>query len=239
MGAYLKAKRKIVKYIKKNAFKAGDKLPTEPELCELLELSRLTLREAIRVLKSEGIIYSVQGRGTFLTCSLDQIADTLNNNVSITEMIESSGYTPGVARFEKKIVKADKCIAERLLLSEGVDVLVCRRVRTADGKPVVYSMDYFAPRLSADFLAITQEEISLYEYVEKSKGIEIGVARAEVVAIAADEKIAGYLEIDIGTPIIVIKQVLNDVQGNPLMYAREYMKPNSFKLIINRRREKF
>ncbi len=237
MVAYLVAKRKVVQYIKSKDLKAGDKLPTEPELCELLDVSRLTLREAIRVLKNEGIIYSVQGRGTFLASSFDQIADTLNNNISITNMIESSGYTPGVASFEKEIVKANQAIAEQLSIEEGIDVLVCKRVRTADGEPVVYSMDYFAPRLSADFLSLTDKEVSLYEYVEKTCNVRIGLARAEILAVAADEKCARLLDIAQGSPMILLKQVLNDEKGEPLMYALEYMKPNSFKLIINRRRE--
>jgi GntR family transcriptional regulator len=87
--------------------KSGDRLPSETELSEQLGVSRLTLREAINTLKHEGLVYSVQGKGTFVACNIEQISDTLNNNLGITEMIEASGYRPGVGNFEKKLVKAD------------------------------------------------------------------------------------------------------------------------------------
>ena len=99
MLAYITTKEKVVSYIKKNKLDIGDKLPPESELCKILGISRLTLREAINALKNEGMINSIQGKGTFVSGNIDNIANTLNNNLGISEMILSSGHTPGCKSF--------------------------------------------------------------------------------------------------------------------------------------------
>jgi len=236
MLAYVSTKEKLIGYIKKNNLSVGDKLPTENDLSKILGISRLTLREAINALKNEGLINSVQGRGTFVSGSIDNIANTLNNNLGISEMIIASGYKPGVQHFEKKLVKADKSVAKRIGVEEGTDVLVLKRIRTADDKPVVYSMDYLVPKLSAQFLGITDETTSIYSFVEEKCGHQIGSGMAEIQPLAAEEWLAQMLEIEIGAPVLLIKQVVTDMHGESLMYSQEYLRSDCFKLLINRRR---
>lgn len=236
MLAYISTKEKIISYIKKNKLNVGDRLPSENELSNLLGISRLTLREAINALKNEGIINSVQGRGTFLSGSIDNIANTLNNNLGISEMIIASGYEPGVMHFEKELVKAEGDVTVKLNIGEGTDVLVLKRIRTADGKPVVYSKDYFSPKLSAHFLGILDENLSIYEYLETKCNINIGSGMAEILPVTAEEWLAEWLGIKKGEPVLLIKQVVTDVNGELLIYAEEYLRADCFKLLINRRR---
>ena len=234
--AYVSTMQKLINYIKKNGMKAGDRLPSEMELSEILGVSRLTLREAVNALKHEGIVNSIQGKGTFVSCCIDSISNTINNNMGISEMIMASGYQPGVSHFEKKLVRADKNVAEKLRITEGADVLVLKRIRTADDKPVVYSMDYMAPSLSAEFLAITDENVSLYEFIEDVCAVKLGMGLAEIIPCLAEPWLAEMLDIKTGDPVLMIKQTVHDIQGTPLLYAEEYLRPDSFKFIINRRR---
>jgi GntR family transcriptional regulator len=236
MLAYVETRQKIINYIKKNNLKVSDRLPSEKELSEFLGIGRLTLREAVNALKNEGIITSIQGKGTYIACNVDNISNTMNNNLGITEMIVASGYKPGVSHFEKKLLVADKCVADRLRIKAGTDVLVLKRIRTADGKPVVYSMDYMAPRLSAEFLSITDENVSIYEFLEEKCRVKIGMGIAEIVPYSAEDWLAQMLDIEIGTPLLVLKQIVNDMHGSPIIYAKEYVRPDSFKLLIYRRR---
>ena len=234
MLAYVDTKNKLLKYINHENLKAGDQLPSENKLSEMLGISRLTLREAVNALKNEGVVYSVQGKGTFVACNTDQIADTLNNNLSVTEMIESSGYEAGVKFFKKELVRAEAEIAERLGVNEGANLIMCARIRTADGKPVVYSEDYLAPRLVEEFLAVTDENVSLYKFIENQAGIEMGLSIAEIVPVKADGELAKMLETKPDDVLQKFMITVNDVYGTPLVYAREYMRPDSFKFLIHR-----
>ena len=234
MLAYENVKAGILEYIKNNHLKSGDQLPTEKELSEYLEVGRLSLREGLNALKSEGIILSVRGKGTFVACSSDHIADTLNVNSSVTDMIRCSGYEPGSIYFEKQIVKADRAVSEALMVDEGIDVPVCVRVRTADGIPVVLTKDHFAPALAAAFLGLTDAEMSIYRYVESTCDIKIGVSTTEIIPQCADEKIAETLNIPVGTPVLVLQATVTDIYGTPLIYAYECFRADKFKFVVTR-----
>lgn len=236
MLAYVSAKKKILQYIREQNLQAGDRLPTEVELSEQLDISRLTLREALNALKSDGVVHSVQGRGTFVACNYDHIADSLNINYSVTEMIEMAGYRPGVASFEKKLIKADSCIAKQLHVKEGTDVLVCSRLRLADGTPVVYSRDHLAPWLATQFLGVTDEDVSLYAFIEETCGIQLGVCLTELIPTVADERLSEMLKVPLGSPLLKLRANVNDAFGEPLVYASEYLRPDKFKFIVSRGR---
>ena len=236
MLAYVSARNKILRFIKTSNLRAGDRLPTEVELSEQLDISRLTLREAMNTLKNEGVIRSVQGKGTFVTCNYDYIANTLNTNNGITEMIEVSGYTPGVASFEKRLVQADCLTAKGLKIEKGTDVVMCARIRLADGVPVVYSKDFISPRLTSEFLKVTDKEISLYAFIEETCGIDIGVSTTELVPTLADEEKSKLLNVPVDSPLMEIRATVNDILGEPLLYAIEYLRPDKFKFLVLRRR---
>lgn len=236
MLAYVSAKKKILQFIKTKNLQAGDQLPTELELSEQLDISRLTLREAMNALKSEGLIHSVQGKGTFVACNYDHIADSLNVNYSVSEMIEVAGYKPGVAMFEKKLITADACIAKQLNVQAGTDVLMCSRIRLADDVPVVYSRDYLAPRLAMEFLGVTDETTSLYSFIEDTCGIKLGVCLTELIPTVADEALSKMLSVPAGAPLMKFRVNVNDVFGVPLVYASEYFRPDKFKFVVSRGR---
>lgn len=236
MPAYISAKKKILHFIQSRKLNVGDRLPTEIELSEQLDIGRLTLREALNALKSDGLIHSVQGRGTFVTCQFDHIANSLNINCGVTEMIEAAGYRPGVASIGKTLVKADAAVARGLRVPEGTDVLMCARIRLADDVPVVYSMDYLSPRLAAPFLGVTDENVSLYAFIEETCGIQMGVCMTELRPTIADKTTAGYLGVPKGTPLMRMLATVNDVFGAPLIYADELFRPDKFEFVVSRGR---
>lgn len=236
MHAYRDSGRKLFQYITENKLKKGDRLPSETELAEILGISRLTLREGMNALKQEGIISAVQGKGTFVTFDYRYMANFLNLNKSVTEMIENSGYTCGTSLFLKKLVKAEKDVTEYLGLPEGSDVLVCERIRLADQIPVVYSFDYLAPLLASRFLEIMDTEISLYSFVEEKCGIEIGQCMTEIIPVVADAELSEKLEVSVNMPLLKFIVRVQDIYGNPIIYASEHLRADKFKFIANRRR---
>lgn len=63
---YIQAFREIRSYIIRNELKAGDLLPTEQNMCQMLGVSRNVLREAIKSMELMGMIQSIPGRGTMI-----------------------------------------------------------------------------------------------------------------------------------------------------------------------------
>lgn len=71
---------------KEHLYKAGDKLPNENELSDELGVSRTTLREAIRILVSEGVLTVKRGKGTYVTNQFERIA---SGGIEIHEFSDS------------------------------------------------------------------------------------------------------------------------------------------------------
>ena len=231
-------KKSLFDYVKENNLKVGDKLPTEMEFAEILGISRLTLREALKVLSEDGLTYTVHGIGTFISGNFGSINDTIDINLGITEMISAAGFRPGVKYFEKNLVKASSEVALALRIPDGSDVLVCKRVRTADDNPVVYSIDFFSPALVMAFLTTNDDNISIYKFMEDDMGIKIGSSAAEIIPVSCSQEISKKLEYDVDKPVIMIKQFTTDIKGSPLLFTEEYFRPDRFKISLNRRRMK-
>src|SRR5512141_2309185 len=160
-------------------FRPGSKLPTEAELCEMLGVSRTVVREALRVLEDEGLVARRHGVGTFVRNQ--PILKNLNFNFGITEMIESAGLKAGTSHLALQKDIADKEKAEQLRVELGTPLITVERVRTADGRPVVYSLDTLPESLvqRSGFdpqLLLTE---SIYSLLQTALGqvIEYGIAR--------------------------------------------------------------
>ena len=235
MPGYSTAKNEILNYIAKKELKAGDQFPTEGEFSEELGLSRLALRDALNALKSDGIIFSVQGRGTFLCFDYADIRNTLNNCVSITQMIIDSGRKPGMSLFHKELVEASGQLAAKLRVAEGSSVICCTRIRLADDRPVAYTKDYLAPELTPKFLSLVPtQDFSIGRFLTEQCGVTFGAALSELKPILADKLMADMLGVETGTPMMFLQDLDQDVYGNPLVYAEEKVLADAFRFIVRR-----
>ena len=120
-------------------------------------------------------------------------------------------------------------------MKKGCGIVLLKRIRTANDKPVVYSLDHLSPRVATIFLSIDGKIGSLFEMIEHS-GIRIGNSFAELSPECASKELAQKLSYKVGGPILVLKQVLVDQKGSPLFYGEDYFRPDCFVFSINRKR---
>jgi GntR family transcriptional regulator len=209
----------------------GTKLPNEQELAERFEVSRATIREAVRGLVEAGLVTRVHGSGTYVTGSR-KARHSLDATMSYTAMIEAAGFKAEVELLAVAIRPADEQEAVRLGLADGAEVLAVERVRTADGRAVVYSQD----RLPAQLLAPDAVEgPSLYRALEQV-GVVVRTASARLVPVVADRRLGSVLHVKTGTPLLHIDQTDVDQTGRPVMVSAEWHVSDVFELRINRRR---
>ena len=106
---------------------AGSRLPSEPDLAAELQVSRATLREALRALEEEGLLRRRQGSGTYVA-DRPRMANSLDVNFGVTDAIRAAGMTAGIADGRHWVEPASAAEAARLELEPGQDVLVVERV---------------------------------------------------------------------------------------------------------------
>lgn len=131
-------------YIRANGLKAGDRIPTEAELCAAFGVSRPSVREALRLLEQERLIVTEHGRGRFVTAAAAlQVARPITAFESITQMLAALGYNPETRVLSSRVVLAasDPQAALALGLVPGEEMFALERLREAGGEVLVYSLD--------------------------------------------------------------------------------------------------
>jgi GntR family transcriptional regulator len=210
----------------------GAKLPNENELAERFAVSRATVREAVLGLLEAGYLARRHGSGTYVTAA-PRSRHALDTTVSYTAMIRDAGHEPSETVITKGLREPNELERTLLDLDDGEDVMELERVRLADQRPVIYSRD----RIPAPLLRGVDETLldaSLYALLEAA-GHPVSRARAELLPVLADAKLARLLELKRGTPLLHIDQVDYDTRGRAVMLSHEWHVADAFELIVNRR----
>ncbi len=225
LGISSKVPDRIYDFLKANIqsgiYHSGEKIPSEPDLVEELQVSRNSLREAITRLEHEGYLVRKHGIGTFvMDVKVDKVNAAIDKLYSTSKLIASQGMEPGTVDLTTAKIKADKVISDRLDLSISSDVVCIQRKRTANGMPFCWDESFF-PYYQAllDENALQASE-SLMDYVEENLGVKIDHAIANLKPAISDEVISKKLNIPIGSLMYVVEQVhfLNDTK--PIWFSR-------------------
>ena len=221
--------------IESGTFAPGTQLPPEMELVNRLGVSRTTLREALRSLENLSLIERRRGLGTYVTSA--PIVKDLSINFGISEMVRQAGMEPGTLFSEELEEKATGAIAKALQLDEGDPVLSFSRVRSANGRPVVWSIDIIPLSLVVkdEMRSFHPKKESLYEFLQSRLGIRVTRGSAELRPIIAQRDVASKLQIKRGTPLMLITQTDYDQSGRPVLHSIEYHLPDTFVFLVNRK----
>jgi GntR family transcriptional regulator len=211
----------------------GDLLPPEADLAARYEVSRLTLREAVRGLAEEGFVSRKQGVGTSIT-SLPRLQNNLSENFGVTELIGGLGLRPGGEVLDVSIEPASDRVARAIDVQPHASVTRLERVRTAEDDPIVYSIEYVATDLGADAEALARHGGSLYALLQAA-GIELHHGVAKLKAVKADRELAQRLGIRSGGPLLFLEQVDYDSSEHPHLLALEWYRTDLVELSVYRR----
>jgi GntR family transcriptional regulator len=217
------------------ALRPGERLPAEPQLAAELDISRPTLREALRSAQDAGLILRRPGLGTVKTHQ-PSLANDLSINTGVTDLIRAHGLEPGARDMTVDLRLASDEEARHLDLARPARVWAIDRVRTADGMPVIASRDVvaeevFKPReLTLDAL----NRRSVYGYLS-DKGLAVNHGIASIYPVAADAELAQSLEVKEGALLLQLVQVDYDVAGRPVLLSYEHHLPDAFEFTVSRR----
>jgi len=203
---YYQLKMQILTLIEKAEIKEGELLPPENELCDMLNVSRPTIRQAFIELVNEGYLNRYKGKGTFV--STPKVNDRFFNKLETfhDEMVQK-GYKPDtrVLRLEK--IKGPHEANERLSLPLSAPLINLSRLRSVDGIPLVYVETYLPYNEYEDLLQVDFTVNSLYDSLEKLYHRRVNRVRREFIAINARQKEAELLQISRNKAVCLVKTV--------------------------------
>lgn len=214
-------------------FPFGSKMPNEDLLAERFGVSRVTVREAVRGLIEDGYVVRRQGAGTFVT-RRPHLRNSLDSNFSYTAFLESAGTRAGKQVLSLRTIAADEESAQALAVEPGVEVVEVRRIRTADRRPAIYSIDQLPRDLVDPVRDKDAFQGSMYRFLSDA-GHAVDHGDAVLHPAVADRELARILEVAAGTPLQHLSQVDVDAAGRPVMYSREWFAPTVIELRVYRR----
>lgn len=198
--------------IKQRVLGVGDFLPPERVLAEALDLSRVTVSKAMKLLEEQALVSRQQGIGTRVAM---HIGYSLNQDNGFTAQVLRSGSSVSNQWLLRSCIKAPSEVAKALELASGSIVVKLRRLRLMDGNPVSLETTYIPTR----FLPDPEElEHSLYS-LWKSRGIVPEGRHFLLKAVASSDENASLLNVQSGTPLLRIVQTSRNAQGEVLEFS--------------------
>lgn len=235
-NAYECARDKILAYIQENEL-YGERLPSESEFAQTMGTSRNTVREAIRVLEQEGVVYSRHGVGTFVVNKPKGFSMNMTALSSISDIIRNHGYKAGTQPPKIYTVKADDDLADKMDIKAGEEILCVERVRTADGMPVILVKDYIFGIPGGEEEYTEKYEESLFAFLQKNYQIEVAYANCTIKAAISDDEINEKLQLSGPTALILLEQFHYASTGKLAFYSDSYFVSNLFNFSVVRQRK--
>jgi len=214
---YAQAMDDMKSRITREEWVSGHRIPGEKELCELYKVSRTCIRQAISALRTEGYLYSIQGKGTYVS--------NVTPNAGWARLTTFESHYrekwPAIGAHTLKMETAavpDKA-AGFLGVSRGSTVLSLTRVRLVDASPVLIQRHYLSPRVPVEVFEKHPEFISFSRLLEEHAGLVAASARDLVRAVPCPKADAEILRVKPRSPVLYIERYSRDREGRPLEYA--------------------
>ncbi len=238
---YIQIRDKIKNEILSGRLKAGQKIPSERELCEMFEVSRITIRQAINEAVKEGLLFTVQGKGTFVDGNEEnKINQGLVKLTTFNDTINSVGEVAGTQILNHKMIPIDFELCKILNLEITNNILNLNLLGTADSIPVVLYKSYFESQIG---LKLYEKAIDFQKKNYAFSTIDLYKKFPELIptyveqtfeAIIADEELSDILNVEKGAPVFLVNSIIYINENNPVEYKKAYYRANKYKFHIKR-----
>jgi GntR family transcriptional regulator len=211
----------------------GDQLPSEPDLARELGVSRSSLRAAIALLEEDGVLRRLHGSGTYVAHQ-PLLRNDLSRNFGVTSMIAAMGLEPGTVDEQCAVEEPPPEVAEALDLAEGATASAFRRVRTADGRRVVDSVDWCRADVLSPSDLTALGDGSVYSALA-ARGLAVQHGVATIAPNTAEGAIARRLAVPRGALLMSVFQTDSTADGTVVLVSLEHHLADAFEISVYRR----
>jgi len=190
-------------------FISGDKLPSERELSEIYNISRMTARNALSQLVDSGYAYRLKGKGTFV--SYPNIERDFVRLSGFSQMLKSKGIKPGNKIVKSGIIEADKKIASLLETTIGTRVYEIVRIRYGNNIALALEYSYLPINLFDDLLKYDFEKNSLYKVIEENYNYKLKYSKQWIKITTLNKSQSLVLNVKEHTPAFLLESISYDM----------------------------
>ncbi|EUJ19804.1 GntR family transcriptional regulator [Listeria aquatica] len=225
---YMQIQADIKQKIEVGTWEIGSSIPAERQLAEMFHVSRMTVRQAIQGLVDDGILQRRVGAGTFI--AEKKLTERLEAVTSFTNLMLQEGKIPSTRIVSYGIRPASIQEQDALNLSGNSNVMKIERIRYGDQIPILYEVAAIPEQIAS---LLTKEDImdSLYNAIETKLGRKIGDAEQVMEAALVSEKVAPFLDVKLGSPVMKLRQITALDDGRPFEFTRSQYVGSRFQFV--------
>jgi GntR family transcriptional regulator len=221
---YLQVKESLADKIKDDEFAIGSYLPTERELCEEFDVSRITVRRALEELEDEGFVVKERSKGVkVINQSIQYIKSALNQYQGFHAKMRNKGLEPMSFLSEWEVTDLPEKFFNNFSGIEdyyGKQILLLKRLLGVEKKPMIYLRTYLTKETK-----INVEDYqggSLYSLIKKKSGRSIAYSREYVIAQISTPKMEKLFRVDHKIPILQRNQIGYTKEGRILFFTEAF-----------------
>lgn len=201
------------------------KLPTEMELAEQFNVSRITVRTALRTLMNEGLLSRERGRGTFL--KTNSAENWIGQLMGFSETIRAAGFTPNAEVIQSGAIHdLPKKVKDDLMVDNAWEL---KRLRFADGEPIAIEHSYFPEEIGNEIEKQNDlDHLLTYHFIEQELNMRLYTATQRISAINAQEEETTALNVDNGDALLYIERLAMTAEEKPVEFLKAVYRPDYF-----------
>ena len=235
---YVQLKEALAEAIESGMWQAGERIPSEPELCRRFGVSRTVVRQALKEMTYQGLVVREKGKGTFVAEPKISSSSLVHSLVGFYEDMAERGYAPVTEVLEQDIEPASPKLMTILRIEATTPVIKLVRLRFVQGEPIVLVTSYLPYDLCPKLADADLSQQSLYAFLKAEYELSVASGRRRIDAIAANENEARLLQVAEGAPLLKLDSVSYLEDGTPLEYFHGVFRGDRsrFEVEIDRRR---
>lgn len=211
--AYAQLANVLRRRIAEGAYHPGDQLPSEAQLCQMFDVSPMTVRRSINLLVDQDIVSTAKGRGTFVkplelstaTFHLQTLHDLFNNAV--------------VKLLDARIVSADERTARKLQVAAGENVIYIRRLLTRDDEPIFYHRAHLIYDPTRPIVEAEMDVTSLQGLLSNANNNMLKNGTLTIEATLMTEQEAQILQTTLPAAAFYLEHLLSDFSDQPVSWG--------------------
>ena len=208
---YINIKNQLKQQILSDDYSIDERIPSENQLMTSFGVSRITVRKALKELHTEGLLWSIQGKGAFV--SKPKVSQEIRSLQSLPEAIDSRLNRVSTKLLSAKKVTPSQSVQDNL---KSKKVFEITRIRYLNKKPISLDTSYFPIDIGMKVLD-THETDDIFHTLENNLDVSLGQAHISMEARSAESKLAKLLDIHVGKPIFWVTRLIKDMHDETIV----------------------
>lgn len=209
----------------------GEAIPSERELSNMYGLSRMTVRRALDRLVSNGLLFRVDGKGTFV--NEPKVSYQALSLAGLREQTIGIGQSPSAKLLGVEKILAPMNIASVLNIKPDEPLYLIERVSFANEMPFALHRSYIPEKICPGLLDSDLANNSLYALLKKYKNITISRASETLESALATDRESLFLNVPAGSPMFLLRITTFEANDKPIEFAKVIFRGDRIQLSLN------